>query len=443
MGSIFSAKRKTISTLPRSTKLVNQMLMSYYRKIHKAKEDGIPVAWVSVDFPAYLLSAMDIIPVFPQVQASFQAQRKKVKKMMLELESKWEIPANICGEVKGMLGAVLFDSEISFDIPKPDVLLSANSSCSIMTKGFMYLKDYLNTELLFSDFPFVYGELGEDMVDYSAAQIERVVERLEQKFSRTLDLDKLTEIHANFYTSLKLWEEICKLNMEVPAPVECLDMFLFSTAMMIFGGEPELNELYRVLYNEIYEQIEWNRKQREHQEKYRILWHYLPIYSQKNFFKELFEKYGITVVTGTFFPLSDHPAVNYSFQYPITPEQLLEAKQSIPVSLVSMDRKEHFKEIALSVLELDVNRTIDFKNDKIMDLINNFNINGVVMHCDKSCRPQSLPQYELVRKLNEQLHLPVLIFDADTMDDRYFSPSQVLTRFEAFVEKMQAASIRI
>ena len=56
------------------------------------------------------------------------------------------------------------------------------------------------------------------------------------------------------------------------------------------------------------------------------------------------------------------------------------------------------------------------------------------MHLDRSCRVVCLPQYELTRYIHEELKVPVLVFDSNSMDERYFSESQVLTRIEAFME---------
>lgn len=436
--SINLSGRKNITQLPRSTRLVNKMLFKYYKQVNNFQKEGKPVAWIGMDFPPYFLWAMDIVPVFPQIDAAFQAQRKRVKKMMNELESKWEIPHNICGEVKGVLGAVLFDNEIPFRVPKPDILITTNCSCNSMSKAFKYLRNHLNTELLYADFPFVYDEITDEMVEFSSSQIQKIIDRLEASTGKKLGYEKLSIIYENFQIIMKLWEEICLLNTMTPAPVESLDLFLFSSVMIMLEVDEKLVDLYVLLYNEVFEQTIKNQD-KGYKENFRLLWHYLPIYSQKKFFKNLFDEYGATVVTGTFFPLSKENTAgwDYNINYPVTKTQVDEMRNVIRDSgVVENDINSLVKNLARTVLNFEVNRSVEYKNEKIKRLIDEYSIDGVIMHCDRSCRPQSLPQYEMKRYLTEELNFPVLLFDADTMDDRYFAPSQITTRFEAFVEKI-------
>lgn len=431
-------ERKQICSLYRSTKMINNLLLKHYKKANDAAAEGKPVAWAGIDFPAYLLWAMDIVPVFAQVHAAFQGQRKMVRKIMNELESKWEIPHNICGEVKGVIGAVLADHEVSFGLPKPDVLVTANSSCSSMTKGFKYLSEYLGAELLFADFPFAYDDINKEMLEFSCAQMKAVFNRLEEITGRHMDMEKLKIMDENMLLVLRLWEEICLLSTNIPAPVESLDLFLFSSSLVMLEADDQLIDLYLTLYNEIYEQAERNGKG-EAKENFRLFWHYLPIYSQKNFFKSLFEEYGATVVTGTYFPLLENSTTgwDYKFKYPVTKTQIEEARRVLRESAPEKKQPDDYiREAVAASMQLDVNRNVQFKNEKIKELIALYKIDGVIMHCDRSCRPQSLPQYEIRRYLTEELRIPVLFFDADTMDERYFSSSQVTTRFEAFIEKM-------
>jgi benzoyl-CoA reductase/2-hydroxyglutaryl-CoA dehydratase subunit BcrC/BadD/HgdB len=436
----FKKKRENLCSLSRSTKQVNYLLMEYYKKINEDAAKGKTVAWVGLDFPGYLLWAMDIIPVCAQVQAAFQGKRKSVKKIMMELESRQEIPHSICGEVKGVIGAVLSDHEVSFEVPKPDVLITANSSCNSMGKGFRYLSEYLGVELLFADFPFIYGEIKDEMMEFSCAQMKDVLLRLEEISGQEIVIEKIRSLSEDLVIILKLWDEICLLNANVPAPVESLDLFLFSSSRMILQPDEKLIELMIKLYNEIYGQIERN-KEKEYKEKYRILWHYLPVNAQKNFFKNLFEEYSATVVAGTFFSLFDSSVFgwDYQFTYPLTQIQITQARQSIRrAALVKETLDDLIMDTVIAGMMIDVNRNIAFKNEKIKKLIDIYKIDGVIIQCDRSCRPQSLPQYEIRRYITEELGIPVLFFDADSMDDRYFSPSQVTTRFEAFIEQIES-----
>lgn len=126
------------------------------------------------------------------------------------------------------------------------------------------------------------------------------------------------------------------------------------------------------------------------------------------------------VVTSTFF----YPALN-------------ESNHKKEISLKSYERKdvdEILKSWAEYFMRLYPNISIQKKTEKIKGLISKFSINGVIFHCDRSCKPQSLPQYQIKNIIEKELNIPCLTIDADSVDPRLFSEEQTVTRVEAFLE---------
>jgi benzoyl-CoA reductase/2-hydroxyglutaryl-CoA dehydratase subunit BcrC/BadD/HgdB len=60
------------------------------------------------------------------------------------------------------------------------------------------------------------------------------------------------------------------------------------------------------------------------------------------------------------------------------------------------------------------------------------------MHSNRSCKPYSLGQYELQKMVLRELDLPTLILEADMVDERSFSESQIETRIDAFMETLKS-----
>jgi benzoyl-CoA reductase/2-hydroxyglutaryl-CoA dehydratase subunit BcrC/BadD/HgdB len=65
-------------------------------------------------------------------------------------------------------------------------------------------------------------------------------------------------------------------------------------------------------------------------------------------------------------------------------------------------------------------------------------VDGLVMHSNRSCKPYSLGQYDLQKLVMKELNLPTLIIEADMVDARSFSESQIETRIDAFMETLKA-----
>lgn len=432
------SKRNYLTKLPRSLHSANFVLHNNYKAYMEAQKSKNPICWVDVNFPSFLLWAMDVTTIFPQMHSAFQAQRKSVKKMMHELESKHEIPHTICGEVKGLIGCAIYHDNSAFHIPDPDFLVTANTSCNIVSKGFRYTAQYFQKDLLFADFPFSYGEVTKEMIDYSTAQVFDVIHDVERRTGRKLTYEKAFEWTENIMILFRIWEDICKINTSKPAPVDALDLYLFSSIMVTVPSHEKVVQLFINLYNELKAQEKANLKV-DANEKFRILWHFLPIYSEKKYFQKMFDQNHISVASASFFPnpADWFEAWEYEFTYPLTMDQVDGARKKLRDSGdLGGNLEELVRIVVEGLLKMDVNTSINQKEQTLRTLIESFDIDGVVMHADRSCRTQTLPMHELKNRLSADLNMPVLLFDSDSMDERFFAPSQITTRFEAFVEML-------
>jgi benzoyl-CoA reductase/2-hydroxyglutaryl-CoA dehydratase subunit BcrC/BadD/HgdB len=43
----------------------------------------------------------------------------------------------------------------------------------------------------------------------------------------------------------------------------------------------------------------------------------------------------------------------------------------------------------------------------------------------------------MARRIRDELDMPVLVFDGDLSDVRFFSTAQTMTNFEAFIEQLE------
>ena len=71
---------------------------------------------------------------------------------------------------------------------------------------------------------------------------------------------------------------------------------------------------------------------------------------------------------------------------------------------------------------------------QVLDMIKFYNADGLVMHSNRSCKPYSFGQMDIMKIVREKTNLPVLMIEADMVDPRNFSQSQVETRIDAFME---------
>ncbi len=72
--------------------------------------------------------------------------------------------------------------------------------------------------------------------------------------------------------------------------------------------------------------------------------------------------------------------------------------------------------------------------EEVIKMIDKYRVHGLVMHSNRSCKPYSFGQYDIQRIVREKTGLPILIIEADMLDQRSFSDAQIESRIDAFCE---------
>ena len=62
-----------------------------------------------------------------------------------------------------------------------------------------------------------------------------------------------------------------------------------------------------------------------------------------------------------------------------------------------------------------VNRNLDFRVANICQIVNDFKVDGIIYHCNRSCKPQDFCQYEVQRQVGDRTGVPSVMFDGDQM----------------------------
>lgn len=84
-----------------------------------------------------------------------------------------------------------------------------------------------------------------------------------------------------------------------------------------------------------------------------------------------------------------------------------------------------------------LNIGIDEMAGEVLKMIDKYGADGLVMHSNRSCKPYSFGQLDIQRIVREERGLPSLMIEADMVDERFFSESQIATRIDAFMEMVK------
>ena len=81
-----------------------------------------------------------------------------------------------------------------------------------------------------------------------------------------------------------------------------------------------------------------------------------------------------------------------------------------------------------------LNIGIDEMAKMVLEMIDKYDVDGFVLHSNRSCKPYSFGQLDIQSIVEKERRIPCLMLEADMTDERSFSESQISTRIDAFME---------
>ena len=102
-----------------------------------------------------------------------------------------------------------------------------------------------------------------------------------------------------------------------------------------------------------------------------------------------------------------------------------------------MNRDNFLGSLAEGYTRVFLNNGTDKMAENIIEMAKKYSADGLVIHSNRSCKPYSLGQYDIQKIVQEKMKIPALIIEADMVDERNFSESQIETRIDAFIEMLK------
>jgi len=148
------------------------------------------------------------------------------------------------------------------------------------------------------------------------------------------------------------------------------------------------------------------------EEKYRLLWDNLPVWFKTKWLSDKFASHGACLVADTY-----------------------TSAWSMQVDM--LDERDFLESMVEGYTAIFINIGTDLMAKQIMKMIDKYGVDGLIMHSNRSCKPYSLGQYDIQKIVMKERGLPVLFIEADMVDERAFSESQIETRIDAFMELLK------
>jgi benzoyl-CoA reductase/2-hydroxyglutaryl-CoA dehydratase subunit BcrC/BadD/HgdB len=144
-------------------------------------------------------------------------------------------------------------------------------------------------------------------------------------------------------------------------------------------------------------------------EENRLLWDNIPVWYRTKWLSEKFAAHNTCLVADTY-------------------------TSAWCSALKYIDENDFLETMAEGYTRIYLNIGVDQMAEEVMQMVERYDVDGIVMHSNRSCKPYSFGQYDIQRIVQEKTGIPSLIIEADMVDERSFAESQIETRIEAFIE---------
>ncbi len=390
---------------------MKEIMTEYYIDAKTAADAGKKVAWITSGGPVEPLLVMDVIPVYPENHGAMIGASKMGVDLCEQSEA-MGYSSDLCSYARADIACAPANGGPIGGLPKPDMLICCNNICGTVLKWYEVQARYFNVPLFILDTPFCHTEFSDEARRYVRRQVDEYVAFLETHCGGRFDHDKAVEIGKLSIAGQRLWQQVLDTAAHKPAPMSAFDAFFHLALIVTLRGRQVVVDYYRDLLAEMNERIA-SGISAVPREKYRLLWDNLPVWFKTRWLSEKFSAHDACLVADTY-----TTAWCGSMKY--------------------IDENDFLETMAEGYSRIYLNIGVDQMAENVIEMVRKYDVDGLVMHSNRSCKPYSLGQYDIQRIVQARTGIPSLVIEADMVDERSFAEGQIETRIDAFMELLKA-----
>lgn len=395
--------------LSKSQLLSKKITEEYMEDAFHARERGKLVGYTTAISPVEIFVAHDIVPIYPENHAVANLTAKKGAEMCSVTES-MGYTSHLCAYARSDLSYRKTGKTVTKGIPDPDLFLACNAQCFTLTKWFQVLARNGNLPVFVFDTPehILDKNARKEIYKYCVLQLKELIKFLEETTKRKFDYDKLREVMKYSAASSILYKKFLDMAQYHPSPISIFDALIGMAIAVYRRGTKECVDYYQTLCDEIQEKVDKGIGVLQN-EKYRLYWENLPVWFKFTDHAKLLGSYGGVILTSLYVHA-------WSLEF-------------------DLDR-DPLETLAENYVNRFSNSTIEDRVTMATDLFKKYDMNGMFMFMNRSCKAVSFAVPSLKEELTKRTGIPALVFESDMGDQRFYAESQVRTRIEAYFETL-------
>jgi benzoyl-CoA reductase/2-hydroxyglutaryl-CoA dehydratase subunit BcrC/BadD/HgdB len=238
-----------------------------------------------------------------------------------------------------------------------------------------------------------------------------MIPELERFSGREFSPSRFHEIIGIARETSLAWARVLETMKHSPAPMTIFDAFVHMAPIVTLRGLPVALNYYRILLKELEERVEKGIGA-IHNERRRLMWDNIAIWFKLRDWSELFAQRGYSFVAATY-TNAWAEAANY------------------------LNEGHPFESMAKAYGLVILNNNLNHRLRLMEKIVGDYRIDGLVIHSDRSCKPYSIGQYDIKRRLTEGLGIKSVLIEADMTDFRVYSENQARANLDAFFEMLE------
>jgi benzoyl-CoA reductase subunit B len=414
----------------KSMVLQKEMLADLFTELSTAKEKGKKVVYTFVPGNlTELILALDMLPVYPEVNALQSGMRKKSGSYIKDAE-KMGFSEDVCTYVKCDIGMMLNGNlgPTGEKLPDPDLLLLSYTGCFTFLKWFENLERlYPGVEIAMLHTPYQEdGTITKEQVDYMVRQLrDDVIPKMEKVAGKKLNYDRLSQMLERAATAEDLWVKVLQTAKNTPSPIDSYfaGVYYMGPLFTAFRGTEKAVEYYSELYNEVSERLalglhpvtpEGEMKE----ERFRLVIEGPPNWTNFREFWKIFYDMGAVIVASTYTKVGGL----YDRGFRHEPGKPLET-------------------LAKYCMGCYTNLNLPQRVDLLEYYIKEYKADGFLINSIKSCNSFSAGQLLMMREIEQRCNVPVGFIESDLVDPRYFSYANIKNRLESYFQMLQQRKV--
>lgn len=384
-----------------------------YRKMLAAADAGQPICVASAGIPNEVMYAMGVFPIYPESLAAISAGIGKAGPFFDEARTRG-LSNVVCSYTRCGLGICWTRQSAFGPLPAPSLAITDVNVCCLHLTWWRYLEDHFTLPTFYMDMPATDDPGAAGYVDYYERQIRDMVAFLEARTPCRLDADRLLAAVTQSDRAAFAWTRMMELRRHRPSPISFRALAGQILPLVISLGDPDAADYYEALLEQYTEDAREGKTPARGGERYRLIWNGIPIWHHLQLINYFEEK-------GANFVWEPYTSLNWGNK----------------TRTGRLDLGRPFHTLAEKYTNVVTNKTLARRFEDFDRAIRDYAVDGLVMFSNRSCRPMSIGQQELVQLVQERHDLPVLVFEGDQADPEGFSWDDARTRVDGFIEILE------